>query len=548
MKRVIFATLALLTSVGVTHAQSDSFYSARSEAQGMLMNRDIMNISEMRNFSQSSFQYGTARSMAMAGAMTSLGADASSMMINPAGLGMYRSGEISFTPMVTVQGSKTDGGRSYLNDGSNNLAISNFSAIFNIYESGRSRLISLNAGFGYNKISDLNYQYSYRAMNQISSIADIFSEQLTGAGVELDEVYGNNNPDWGSMPTDLWGASLGYKAGLTDLTGESSGSPIWTASWLSPDASIDQYMAVESIGSVGEYDFSMGANIDNVLYLGMTFGIQSVYQRLDLMYGEEYNNNQMEGDYLDYSKYSQTTITSGAGFNLKLGATFRPTEAFRLGLAYHSPTWYNLEREYQAAIGSNSIYDGDVTFLAEETPILQDLDSEKWRFNSPQRILVGGSYMIENRAIISVDYQRDWYGSVKTRDVPYGVSEQMYTGMSEAYNSLNTFRFGMEYKVQPQFAIRGGYGLTSTLLNDSYMMSSSSDLLDIPVTNRVEYFSLGLGYSPSRGVSFDLTYMHQATEYSSTSLFYGLNSYAQSGNFQTTLRQNNIALSMVLKM
>lgn len=546
MKRAIFATLALLGSLGATYAQSDNFSSVRSVAQGVLMNRDIMNVSEMRNFSQSTFQYGTARSMAMAGAMTSLGADASSMMINPAGLGMYRTGEISFTPMVVVQNSNTKGGKSYLNDGASNVQISNFSAIFNLYESGRSRLISLNAGVGYNKISDLNYEYSFRSMNQSSSIANLFSEQFTSAGIELDDIQGID--DWGYyMPTNLWGASLGYKTGLTDMTDDSSGSPIWTSSWISPDASVDQYMAVDSYGSVGEYDISLGANIDNVLYLGFTFGIQSVYQELNLIYGEEYNNNQMEGNYLDYVNYNQASITNGAGYNLKFGATYRPTKEFRLGVAYHSPTWYNVKREYQAAMGSWSIYENESVFVADETPILLDSEEDRWRFNSPQRILIGGSYMVDNRAIISVDYQRDWYGSVTTRDVPYGVSEQTYTGMSEAYNSVNTLRIGLEYKLQPQFALRGGYGVTSSLLNDNYI-ASKSDLWSIPVTNKINYFALGLGYAPTRGVSFDLTYMHQNTEYSDSTLFYGTSSSAQSDSFLTTIRQNNIALSMVLKM
>lgn len=44
--------------------------------------------------------------MAMAGAFTSLGADLSSMSINPAGLGMYRHGDISITPMMSFARSK----------------------------------------------------------------------------------------------------------------------------------------------------------------------------------------------------------------------------------------------------------------------------------------------------------------------------------------------------------------------------------------------------------------------------------------------------------
>ena len=67
---------------------------------GQLMDRDGMMSSDVYNMSQTNFGFGTARSMAMAGAFTSLGADMSAMGINPAGLGMYRSNEISITPMI----------------------------------------------------------------------------------------------------------------------------------------------------------------------------------------------------------------------------------------------------------------------------------------------------------------------------------------------------------------------------------------------------------------------------------------------------------------
>ncbi len=585
MKRSIFAIVALCISVNSATAQSftvgnlsttNEVLSNRSSAQGTLFNRDVMGVADMGMFSQSAFQYGTARSMAMAGAMTSLGGDASSMMINPAGLGMYRSGEISFTPMVTIQNSDTKGGSSYLNDGANTFALSNFSAVFNLYESGNSRLISLNMGLGYNKISDLNYEYSFRSMGNSSSIANLFSRQLTNENVALDEVYGDDYPNWNSMPTNLWGAVLGYKSGLTfqsygatpsgynssdQITPTTSGNPIWTSSWISPEATVDQYMAVVSDGSIGEYDISIGANIDNTLYLGFTLGIQTVYQRLDLMYGEEYiDNNLGGGSALQYSKYNQTIITDGAGVNMKFGATYRPTEDFRVGVAYHTPTWYNLDREYQASMGSYSITSGQGDYIVVDSPLLPDYGEDSWRFNSPSRLLIGGSYTLYNRALISVDYQRDWYGSIKTRSIPTGVSEELYSGISDIYQSVNTLRVGGEYKVTPSVALRGGYGFSSSMVRDDV---DQTELLGSPTTNSIKYYAFGVGYTPNNGVSLALTYMHQATEYSSYTLFYGVGDIevdseydsqipsaesAQSGTFLTTLKQNNIVFSLTLKM
>lgn len=46
------------------------------------MDRDIVTPSDLFELSQTTFSLGTARSMAMAGAFTSLGADLTSMAIN----------------------------------------------------------------------------------------------------------------------------------------------------------------------------------------------------------------------------------------------------------------------------------------------------------------------------------------------------------------------------------------------------------------------------------------------------------------------------------
>ena len=63
------------------------FATAPASAQssgGLLMDRDIVTPSDLFELSQTTFSLGTARSMAMAGAFTSLGADLTSMAINPA--------------------------------------------------------------------------------------------------------------------------------------------------------------------------------------------------------------------------------------------------------------------------------------------------------------------------------------------------------------------------------------------------------------------------------------------------------------------------------
>ncbi len=568
-KRVYIATLLMLITATSAIAQSSSEFDIRSQSRGMLLNRDLMSLAEMGSLSQSQFQFGSARSMAMAGAMTSLGGDATSMLINPAGLGMARSGSITFTPLVTIQGSETSNSIPYKDNDKNSFALSNFAAVINLYESGSSKLISLNLGLGYNKISDLNYGYSYSSMNSSSSLANLYSRQLTQSGVSLNELYGEDNPNWSSLSTNLWGAALGYKSGLTfqsygdtpsgyngSESIESSSTPIWQSTWISSDALVDQYMSVESEGSIGEYDIAVGGNISNKLYFGFTLGVQNVQQRLDIMYSEEYNNGASfsGSNELLYTNYNQTIITSGVGVNVKVGVTYRPIEDLRIGVAYHSPTYYSLNRQYQGSMASASLSSKGVSYAETDSPILEDFESNMWKYRSSSKLLIGGSYTILKRALLSVDYQYEGYGSMKVRGVPTGVSMDLYDNVGDVYQGVNTLRVGGEFKLTPALALRGGYGFSSSMLRDDVDISQ---LLDISATDRVSYFAAGVGYALNNRVSFDLTYMNYRTESSDYTLFYSEGSLsdlapsaasAQSNSFSTKIKQQNIALSMVLKI
>ena len=53
-------------------------------------------------------QNGTARSLAIGGAMGSLGGDITATYVNPAGLGNYKTGEFVFTPGFYFNNNKTN--------------------------------------------------------------------------------------------------------------------------------------------------------------------------------------------------------------------------------------------------------------------------------------------------------------------------------------------------------------------------------------------------------------------------------------------------------
>ena len=66
-------------------------------------------------------------------------------------------------------------------------------------------------------------------------------------------------------------------------------------------------MDVVNSGSINEFTISAGANLNNIVYIGATIGIQSVHKATGVYYGEDYRYD--HGQAIN-SKRSWTTPTS----------------------------------------------------------------------------------------------------------------------------------------------------------------------------------------------------------------------------------------------
>ena len=269
MKRLIITLAAAATAAGASAQQWG----------GLLMDKDLLMPTDMIELSQTQFNFGTARAMAMAGAFTSLGADLSSMSINPAGLGMYRHGDISITPMMSFARSKGNAPE-YGRNSRDRFSMANIGVVINAYEGSRS-LISLNVGFGYNRIADFNYDYGFVRQNQGGTIGDAYARQLNWSNLSKNDFYnggGSGDWNWNNFAPEYWNAALAYRGFLIDQT-DPDDPGTWKPTWVGNNAGVDHYTMLRSKGSIGEYVLSVGANINNKIYIGASLGIQSVYQR-----------------------------------------------------------------------------------------------------------------------------------------------------------------------------------------------------------------------------------------------------------------------------
>ncbi|MBQ5353045.1 MAG: long-chain fatty acid transporter [Alistipes sp.] len=523
------------------------------DSGGLVIDPSTITAFDIFNSSTTQFSLGTARSAAMAGAMTSLGADASSMSINPAGMGMYRSNEIVFTPMMTFSRAKSNAA-TFEGNSKNRFGIGNFSMVAKLRESSTG-VTAINMGIAYNRLADFNYKYSFATQGTAgsSSIADIFAGQLAAGQITSTQLKGNYDGAgyfmWDRFDPTYWGAILGYKTGLIN---DSNGG--WGRDMIGSAAGVDGYTTVESKGSAGEWVWSLGMNFGSKFYLGFSLGAATINRERHIYYGEGYNyttdpalNYQME-----HFNYDQVAKMKGTGVNFKIGAIYRPIESLRIGVAFHTPTYYSVTYSYQGGMTSeikanNNVDDYKLDSngyirppFSEETVVLVDDGDYSWSYTSPTKLMFGISYTIAKQLILSVDYERDWYNSMRLKDSPYGALYKGY--IKDTFKGSNTVRAGAEWRFIPQMAVRMGYGLWSGALTDNTAIYSS------PVTYRTEYMSAGFGVALSKHFTIDATYQFCKNNMTPYKTFYGYDSSIDiaSPTINTTLERHNLLLSLTV--
>ena len=546
MRKIISLLCSLLLVCGVAKAQYDS--------GGLIIDPSTITAFDMFNSAHTQFNTITARSAAMAGAMTSLGADASSLSINPAGVGMYRTNELTFTPMMSFTRAKNNA-QPFEGNSKNRFAVGNFGVVVKLRESSTG-VTAINMGLSYNRLADYNYKYSFSNAGVAgnASIADVYAGQLAASGItsaQLKQSYDSyGNFRWSHYDPTYWGAILGYKTGLV---GDTSGA--WGRDMVVPNAAVDNFTTVESKGRADEWVWSLGINFNSKFYLGMSLGASTISQEKHIYYGEgyRYSNNPQQNYCMEYFNYDQITQMKGTGINFKIGAIYRPIESLRIGVAFHTPTYYNVTYKYQGGMTSqvkaiNNV-DGytvnsqgyiDPPF-SEQTELLIDDGDYSWRFTTPTRLMVGASYTVAKQLILSVDYERDWYNTMRMKNSPYG---PLYKGfIKDEFKGSNTLRAGAEWRFIPQMAIRLGYGLWSGALDDNDKVYSS------PVIYRTEYMSTGLGIALSKHFTIDLAYMYCKNDLTPYKTFYGYNANVDiaSPTFRTSISRHNAMMTLTVK-
>ena len=441
--------------------------------------------------------YGTARAMAMGGAFGALGGDLTGVNINPAGIAVYRSSEIVGTLNLSFEGSSVG------NYDANNTKFNMDNLGFVGYFPLRNDVIPfINFGFSYNKLKSFNKSIDAVGVPG-NSMLDYIADRSTGIN-PTDLYMGDDLPD--PFKSQPWLSVLGYNSWLIDDHQDNEG---YYYTPLNTGGAIGNEIKTRESGYIDNYDFTIGTTISNVLNLGLSLSIKDITYRLTSDFWEDY----ADGSY----RLTNWLTTDGAGVSAKLGAIYRPVNELRIGISYHTPTYYALTETYEAEV------EDDMAAYITDPDYVQDITNSRrfsndYDMRTPGKLVASAATVLGNRFIVSVDYEMVDYSNMKLLTPSNSMDDSDWYEVDNEYISTDfrntsTVKIGTEYRFTPKFYGRLGYAWMQNPYETVFKESGDAFIPNSNTVYRMEgdanYYTGGIGYRFNQNFFLDLAIVYK---------------------------------------
>lgn len=434
---------------------------------------------------------GTARALGFGNALGSVGGDISTLSINPAGIGIYRSSEMVITPTLRINNAEGAYLGSVVEEGNTRFNLNNLGAVFTGRASRKSDWKTFSFGLGVNRLADFNRNYSYDGWNGGDYRSSISERFVADADAFPDNV--------GYEGTAAW---LGWESYLIDFSEEDNGY-YTNVPWQD---GIRQQRYVKERGGLNEYFFSFGGNYREQLMLGVTLGIPSINYSMESSFHEIDEDNY--SPVFDNLALTEKLKINGLGINAKLGMIYKPVDEFRFGLAIHTPTAFAISETFDQSLAANTegyAPDGDYILVSPRSEF-------NYGMTTPWRGILSATAVAGKVGFISLDYEFVDYRSASVRfrtdDIMMAASyrEQeslINQNIKNMYQAASNVRLGGEVRLDP-IMLRAGVGYYSS----PYKNYTDGDRLDFSagIGFRFDQVFLDFGFRHSRYKNEDVPY------------------------------------------
>lgn len=432
--------------------------------------------SEALNYSQTDL-LGSAAFVGRGGAIGALGADFTAASYNPAGLGLFYSSQIVMTPSwewniadANYMGNSTREQRGV-------FAFTNANYLFAFKTNNLEGWKAFQFGVGVNKLRSFNNR-SYIEGNPVnSSLLNVWTEDAN--------YYGNY---------DQFTSLLAITCGLMDYDSVSNTfSDIFDG--RTQDLIQSRYF-VES-GGISEMAVSFSGNYEDKLYLGATMGVPYLSYRSSMLYSEVPQTVDTAIGLKEFDFIESKNI-DGGGINLKLGAIYRPIDNIRLGVAFHTPTYYEINESYYTTVKSSVLASSSSNI--ERNSEVSSYGVYAYNFSTPLKLLANaavtfGDMSSKMAGSLSFDYEFTNYRSMHFSGGDPDYMRQVNNEIKDTYKASHTFRVGGTLNVK-KLSLRAGAVYSTDPYKEELDMDASKMSL-----------ACGIGYQ-TRQWFVDLAFAH----------------------------------------
>ena len=433
-------------------------------------------------FSQTYYQ-GTAKAMGMGNAMGAVGGDMTSVCINPAGMGIYRSNE--FTTSLSLLDNYHASTYYGTDNGANKmrLSIPNFGFVSAKQKSNYRPLRFTQFGIGLTRTNDYNIHTLSKGINPSSSKIDSYLARIDGFSPDdlHDEFPYHIYPAWSTYLIDLY----------EDESGDYYGSPV-------PQGNIWQGQECEFKGRSESWTFACSANYRDRLFLGASFDLAHI-KRVGT---KTFSESRVAGTETEFNQwhYKEDLSSNAIGINLKASLIFHATSWFRLGAAFHSPTLYSFDESWQTETESQ--------ILSVTRKSLSQEANYEYNFVSPLKWVGSMAFVVGERGIISLDAEYTNYGAARFKTVQD--DDYDYTSTNDAikdtFGKTYNFRLGTEWLLGNSYLRFGAayYGSPFGLGETGGSVKKASCGISVPVSQNTTFdFAYEFTYGQSYHTLYD---------------------------------------------
>lgn len=440
-------------------------------------------------------QSGTARQQAVGGAVASLGGDISATFVNPAGLGFYKTGDFVLSPAYNFLRNKATFRGRIEEDKRNNFSFGTSGLVLG---GGSGKKGSNAFSIAVNRTANFNSNVLYRGENNQNSYSQKFLEEIRNNNIKDANAVAGNYP---------FGTSLAFNTYWIDTIAGGSSNNFQFQTRAPIASGLLQENQINNKGGITEFAIAGATNYREKFYIGGAIGIPILRYERQATFTEADATD--ISNKFDFAKFTEELKTQGVGINIKAGIIFKPVEYIRLGLAFHSPTWFSLTDRYNASVTTNTEgYKGQQTQTSE---FVSGAPSEfKYSLLTPYRVIASASYVLreiedvrKQKGFLTADIEYVNYKASSFQPDTQNESDQttkdylktLNKAIDNAYKGTFNLRVGGELKFTT-IMVRAGVGYYGNPYKNIAGEKGNRLLL-----------SGGLGYR-NKGMFVDLAYVH----------------------------------------